>query len=137
MTKWAAMCKITGEEMWWIRMDPSYTELGYSLKIDGYWKFQRYQYAVQVMGWAGPQRRGAGASSSDYLKLYRATSSRVFCIVGRHNNSARCYNLLSRSVCTCCKTYAQNVACARKNPLHCLNKLTHQHDKRRSSKKLI
>ena len=54
MTKWAAMCKITGEEMWWIRMDPSYTELGYSLKIDGYWKFQRYQYAVQVMGWAGP-----------------------------------------------------------------------------------
>ena len=23
MTKWAAMCKITGEEMWWIRMDLS------------------------------------------------------------------------------------------------------------------
>ena len=44
------MCKINGEEMWWIRIEPSYTELEYSLKIDGYWKFQRYQYAVQVMG---------------------------------------------------------------------------------------
>ena len=49
-TKWAAMCKIIGEEMLWIRMEPSYKELEYSLKIDGYWKFQRYQYAVQVMG---------------------------------------------------------------------------------------
>ena len=49
-TKWAAMCKIIGEEMWWIRMEPSYMELEYCLKIDGYWKFQRYQYADQVMG---------------------------------------------------------------------------------------
>ena len=33
------MCKIKGEEMRWIRMEPSYTELDYSFKIDGYWKF--------------------------------------------------------------------------------------------------
>ena len=48
--KWAAMCKKIGEKMWWIGMEPSYMELEYSLKIDRYWKFQRYQYAVQVMG---------------------------------------------------------------------------------------
>ena len=33
------MCKIKGEEMRWIRMEPSYTELDYSFTIDGYWKF--------------------------------------------------------------------------------------------------
>ena len=44
------MCKIKGEEIGWIRMAPSYTELDYTFKIDGYWKFQRYQYAVQLMG---------------------------------------------------------------------------------------
>ena len=42
-TKCAAMCKIKVEEMSRIRMEPSHSEL------DGYWKFQRYQYAVQLM----------------------------------------------------------------------------------------
>ena len=35
-----SMCKIKGEEMWWIRMAPLCMELDY--KIDGYWNFQRY-----------------------------------------------------------------------------------------------
>ena len=47
--KSVGMCKIKGEEIWWIRIAPSYTKLNYSFKIDGYWKFQSYQYAVQLM----------------------------------------------------------------------------------------
>ena len=31
-TKWAAMCKIIGEKMRWILMEPSYIEIEYSGK---------------------------------------------------------------------------------------------------------
>ena len=36
-TKWEGMCNIKSEEMSWIRMKPSYLELEYNFKTDGYW----------------------------------------------------------------------------------------------------